>query len=98
MELLAAFAVREGAEAELAKRILSCKTAEEAVSLLEEGGFGKPVMEYAVERICYYMEQRALGKLQADCVIFANATGELARSKGVEEWFTLLEREQGRWI
>jgi cobalt-precorrin-5B (C1)-methyltransferase len=40
------------------------------------------------------MEKRAKGNLQIDCIIYANEFGELAKSKGVEEWFTLLGQEQ----
>ncbi len=98
MELLAAFSVREQVDQEMVRRILDCATTEEAVCLLEESGKRKPVMERIVERINFYLENRAEGKLKTDCIVYANGFGELARSKGAEEWFTLLEREQGQQI
>lgn len=98
MELLAAFSVREQVDQEMVRRILDCATTEEAVYLLEESGKRKPVMERIVERINFYLENRAEGKLKTDCIVYANGFGELARSKGAEEWFTLLEREQGQQI
>ena len=53
-------------------------------------------MAFAARRICFYMEKRAGGRMKADCVLYTNELGELARSKGVREWFILLEREQAR--
>lgn len=93
MELLAAFAVRAGAKAQTACRIMECATTEEAISILSESGRQKPVMEYAAGRICYYLEKRGQGKLQTDCILYANELGELAKSKGVGQWFTLLAQE-----
>ncbi|MGN0349310.1 MAG: cobalt-precorrin-5B (C(1))-methyltransferase CbiD [Roseburia sp.] len=96
MELLTAFSVRAGVKPEQIYRIPDCVTTEEAVRILLESGKLQQIMEYVVERICYYLEKRAGGKLRIDCILYANEFGELARSKGVEEWFTLLEQEQGR--
>ena len=94
MELLAAFAVREGAGAECAGRILECVTTEQAVSLLEEQGKRQDVMDYAMERICFYLDKRTMGRMRTDCILYANEFGELSRSKGVEEWLPLLAQEQ----
>ena len=96
IELIAALALRAGVEAGMCRRILACVTTEEAVRILEQSGKLVSVMEDAVERICGYMERRAKGQLQIDCILYTNEMGELAKSKGAEEWFTLLEREQGR--
>ncbi|MDE6636564.1 MAG: cobalt-precorrin-5B (C(1))-methyltransferase, partial [Lachnospiraceae bacterium] len=96
MELLAAFLAREYARPEQIRKVLNCVTTEEAVHILEQSGKLKSVMEYTVERICYYLEKRAKGNLQIDCILYANEFGELAKSKGAEGWFTLLEQEQAQ--
>lgn len=96
MELLAAFSIKEHLEAEQVCQILECVTTEEAVSILIKNGKLQSVMGYAMERICYYLEKRGRGKIQIDCIMYANEVGELARSKGVESWLTLLEQEQAR--
>lgn len=98
MELLAALCLTEGMDSGQARRILECVTTEEAIPILEESGKLRPVMDRAAERICSYMEKRSGGKLRADCILYANEFGELARSGRAEEWFTLLEREQARRI
>lgn len=95
MELLAAFAAAEQAELAQINRILACVTTEEAIPILAESGRQKAVMDRTAKRVCYYMENRAGGKLKADCILYANEWGELAKSEGVEKWFILLGREQG---
>lgn len=96
MELLAAFALRCGAEADKVCQILECVTTEEAVRILSKSGKKQEVMDYAMERICYYLNKRAKGKMQIDCIMYANEFGELARSKEAAKWFTLLVQERER--
>ncbi len=98
MEIFSAFCIREHVEPEMIRNILDCVTTEEAVRILEKSGRLQPVMDAVSDRICYYMEKRSNGMLQTDCIIYTNEYGELAKSKGVEEWFTLLEQEQAQQI
>ena len=98
MELITASAIRQGISAQTACEILACVTTEEAVRILETTGKRKVVMEDAMEHICYYLNKRAMGKMQIDCIMYANEFGELAKSKGAEQWFTLLAQEQGQPI
>ncbi len=98
MELLAAFSVKGQIEPLQVRRILECVTTEEAVSVIEESGKLQQVMEQIAERICYYMENRAGGRMKTDCILFSNEYGELAKSKGAEEWFILLGQEQAQLI
>lgn len=93
MELLAAFAIHEGAGVDVATRILDCVATEEAVRLLREAGKQQEVMDYAMERIMFYLNKRAGGRMQIDCIMYDNAFGELAKSKEADQWFTLLERD-----
>lgn len=96
MELLTAFSVKEQIEPLQIRRILECVTTEEAVSVIEESGKLQQVMGRIAGRICYYMENRAGGKMKTDCILFSNEYGELAKSKEAEEWFILLGREQAQ--
>ncbi len=93
MELLSAFAIHEGAGADVAAKILDCVATEEAVRLLREAGKQQEVMDYAMERIMFYLNKRAGGRMQIDCIMYDNTFGELAKSKGADRWFTLLERD-----
>ena len=93
MELLAAFAIHEGVGVDVTTKILDCVATEEAVRLLREAGKQQEVMDYAMERIMFYLNKRAGGRMQIDCIMYDNAFGELAKSKEVDQWFTLLERD-----
>ena len=93
MELLTAFAVKCGVAAVDAAKLLSCVTTEEAVRILDECGRRQEVMDYAMERILFYLEKRAQGKLAIECIMYANDFGALAKSKEAEKWFTLLAQE-----
>lgn len=93
MELLSAFAIHEGAGADVAAKILDCVATEDAVRLLREAGKQQEVMDYAMERIMFYLNKRAGGRMQIDCIMYDNTFGELAKSKEADRWFTLLERD-----
>lgn len=98
MELLAAFAVRFQVPKERIQEMLECVTTEEAVRILKECGKEREVMDYAMERICYYLDKRVKGQLQIACCMYSNEFGELAKSKEAAEWFTLLVQEQEQRI
>lgn len=94
MELLTAFSIKEQVDCQQALKVLECATTEEAISILKETGKLQPIMDRIVERIRYYMEKRAQGKLNIDCILYSNEFGELAKTREAKEWFILLEQEQ----
>lgn len=96
MELLASCAARTHMDSDSICQILDCVTTEEAVRILKEQGECEKVMEYAMERICFHLEKRSKGVLKIECIMYASEFGELAKSKGAEEWFTLLAQEQAQ--
>ncbi len=98
MELLVSSAVKCGVEVKYLNQILECITTEEAVRILAECGKQQKVMDYAMERICYYLNKRTKGKMKIDCIMYANEFGELAKSEEAWEWFSLLEQEQEQRI
>lgn len=98
MELLAACAIKEQVDPSQICKVLDCATTEEAIPILKESGKLQHVMDRVAERVCYYMERRAGGRMEADCILYANGFGELAKSREAEQWFILLEQEQGQPI
>lgn len=96
MELLAACAVKKEVDIKSVKAILDCSATEAALDILEKTGKMEDVMNEAMERICFYLERRAQGRLQIDCIMYANGFGELAKSKEAKAWFTLLAQEQAQ--
>lgn len=91
MEILTAAALREGVGRNAACRILECATTEEALELLDGAGCRSAVMERLMERILYYLGRRAEGKMQMECILFANACGLLAESSHARELLRTLE-------
>lgn len=98
IELLTAFAFKCGVAPEYIKRIMDSLTTEEALASLKESGRLYEVMDYAMERICFYLDKRAKGRLEIDCIMYSNEFGELAKSRKAEKWFTLLAQEQAQQI
>ncbi len=96
MELLSAFAIRYGLEQEKVLKLQDCLTTEEAIGILKEAGILNQVMNYAMERIVYYVNKRSKDMLKIDCIMYSNEYGELANSLEDKGWFTLLEQEQGQ--
>ena len=98
IELLTAFAFKCGVAPEYIKCIMDSLTTEEALAALKESGRLYEVMDYAMERICFYLDKRAKGRLEIDCIMYSNEFGELAKSRKAEKWFTLLAQEQAQPI
>ena len=80
MEILSACALRAGADAELAGKILECLNTEEALKLVDEAGLLKTTMDIALEKILFYLDFRAQGRLKLDCILYSNDFGLLAES------------------
>lgn len=90
-ELLTAFALRAGASREQALAILETLTTEEAISLLAEYGLKEAVMALCVEKILYYLDKRAYGKLELGLILFSNEHGLLGMSENAEE---MIQKQQ----
>ena len=93
VELLAAAGLRTGVSRGNLMKILDSATTTEAIAYLEEEKKTKPVMEYLMERIIYYTNKRAKGKMKIECILYDNQYGELAKSKGAEEFLHELQHE-----
>ena len=93
MELLAAAGLRSGVSTESLRKILDCATTTEAIAFLEKENKTKPVMDYLMERIIYYTNKRAGGKMKIECILYDNQYGELAKSEGAEKFLYELQHE-----
>ncbi len=89
MELLAAAALRADTPADTLLRILDCVTTEEAVRLLIDAGRLELTMEYVMERIRFYVDRRAAGRMETACIVYANEFGELGRYGDVDGFLRL---------
>lgn len=84
MELLAAAALKSGGSKKQALEILEAVTTEEGIRILQEGGNLQKTMQILMEKIMFYLQKRAAGRLQIECMMYANGYGLLAESSGAE--------------
>ena len=80
MEILAGCAIRAGADTKLAKEILDCLNPEGALHLIADAGLLKDTMNIVLEKILFYLDFRAQGRLKLDCILYSNEFGLLAES------------------
>ena len=81
MEVLAASAVRAGAGLELVREILECGTTDEALALLEQGGYLHRTMAAVLEKIQFYLDHRSYEQITLGAVIFSNVHGYLGQTR-----------------
>lgn len=84
MELLASAALLAGADALTARRVLSCAVTEEALAVIKEAGILPKTMEQVMKRLMFYLNKRAAGRIQAECILYSSEFGELAVSDGAK--------------
>ncbi len=95
MELLAAAALKSGGSKTQALEILEAVTTEEGIRLLQEGGNLQKTMQILMEKIMFYLQKRAAGRLQIECMMYANGYGLLAESSGAEAMLEALTKKNG---
>lgn len=84
-ELMAAFALRAGADLDTAKRLLDTLTTEEAVEILQEAGILNETVRLVCEKIRCHMQHRCGGTLQTEVILFSNNLGYLGETEGAQE-------------
>lgn len=84
MELMVAAGLKAKVEVDILEDILSSVTTEDAISKLNAVGKTKEVMEILLEQIQFYLNKRAMGKIQVEVILYSNEYGELAKSHGAE--------------
>lgn len=94
MELLAAAALKSGGSKTQALEILEAVTTEEGIRLLQEGGNLQKTMQILMEKIMFYLQKRAAGRLQIECMMYANGYGLLAESSGAEAMLAALMKNE----
>lgn len=89
MELLAAAAIRCGASAETASAVLESITTDEALERLEQEKLIGPVCDNLLDKIYFYVDKRAFGRLELGIILYSNVYGLLGTAGEVPE---LLDR------
>lgn len=85
LEVLTAHAALAGASRRTAASLMKCVTTAEAIHILQEEGLLSAVMETVMERIEYYLRQRAGTSLQIGALVFSQEEGILGATPLAEE-------------
>lgn len=84
MEIMAANAIRAGASLEVAKEILEAVTTELGLEILKREYLLEKTMEEIMNKIDFYLNNRAGGQLKIGTMVFSNELGILGQTKEVE--------------
>lgn len=84
MEILTANALRAGAPADVLRDVLDAVTTDEGLSILKQHGYLEKTMKYVMEKIEFYLNNRAYHNLELATLVFSNELGELGRFGDVE--------------
>lgn len=94
MEVFASHAAMAGADAAVVKEIMACLNTTEAVKILKDRGLLQDIMKTVVERITFYLRQRAGGELETGAVVFSGEEGILGQTENAERLLGLIERQR----
>ncbi len=95
MEVLAAHALRRGADLETARAILDAGTTDEGLDILAGTSYFQPTMEETVHKIQYYLDHHTYGQLVTGAVIFSNSYGYLAQTATASVLTDLIIQQKG---
>ena len=59
------------------------------------GGLICALVQILMEKIMFYLQKRAAGRLQIECMMYANGYGLLAESSGAEAMLEALMKKNG---
>lgn len=84
MELMAAAAVKAGADRKCLVDIIDSLTTEEAFRFLVEEGIEKETMVNIMSKIDFYLKKRAGDNLDIQCIVYSNEFGLMGQTKDAE--------------
>lgn len=87
MEILAANALLIGADRPVVQEILEALTTDEGIRILTENQMLESTMKRVMDKIYFYMDNRAYHKLELAVLAFSNEYGELGRVGDVDGLF-----------
>lgn len=93
-ELMAANALRAGASAETACRILKTVTTDEALAILKEAGCLEGTIREITDRISASLKHRSYGRILTGAVIFSNEYGYLGKTEEADTLIKYIEEQE----
>ena len=83
-EIMAASALRAGADRDTALTILDTITTDESIEILKRKDMLEDVMEIVMEEISHNLSRRAEGKIRIESILFSNEHGTLGKTSGAD--------------
>ena len=96
MEVLAAGAIRAGADLGCAKEILNCNTTDEALAVLDRHRILKETMKEITDRIQFYLDHRSYDQILLGAVIFSSEYGYLGQTEHAAELIKKISKGENR--
>ena len=93
-ELMAAQALRAGADMDTVKALLDTITTEEGVQILKQAGLLKAAMEETAGRVQFYLDHRTGKRIQTGAVLFSTVEGRLADTDNVPKLLELIGQQR----
>ena len=93
MEVLGVHAAMTGASQETVCRIMKCINTTEALEILREQGLLETVMKSVMERIEFYLKNRAGDELEIGAIMFSTEDGILGETKDAEQLLAEIKGE-----
>ena len=94
MEGFASHAAMAGADTDTVKAVMDCLNTTEAVRILKGKGLLQDVMKTVMERIEFYLRQRAGEELQIGAIVFSSEEGILGQTENAARLSEKIERRQ----
>lgn len=92
-EVMAANGLRAGISHEAALKILDTVTTDEALAILAGEGKLQDTMKEITDRVAYYLDHRAYGRIKTGAVLFSNEQGYLGETDSARELMNLITRQ-----
>ena len=84
MELLTVHAALSGAPLPLLQRMMECVTTDDALKYLKEAGYLEKVMGRLMDKMEFYVNQRAQGSLETGVITFSKVYGVLGQTVHID--------------
>lgn len=93
MEIMASAALKAGLGREGVLRLLEAPTTDEGVSILKEYGLLEETMKNLMDKISFYLSNRAYGRIPVEALVFSNEYGYLGETAGCRKLIETIKGE-----
>lgn len=96
MEIMAANAAPVSGDINAVRKIISCNTTDEAISVLKEYNICDEVMKIIMEKALFHINNRLGNKIEAGILMFSNVHGVLCKSDNADKIFAYFKAGENK--